>query len=135
MTGIRIRNQQVIGSSPIAGSKMLRKVRRVRVARSCGVDAGRAVWEERVTLDEALAATSRAIDKVLEQRWDALAFQLIADGVQPDDGEDEPPPSEGPWQRLTFNQVLQRQRALDLEWRDATLAQLRINWAKISASN
>jgi hypothetical protein len=74
-----------------------------------------------MTLDDATAE----IDKMLEARWDALALRMIADGMDPDEVCDEPSPADGPWSRVSFNWILQRQKELDLQWRDEVLAKVR----------
>ncbi len=91
-----------------------------------------------MTIDDGLAKVAAHIDKYLEQRWDAMALQMIAGGADPADRGDisaGPPPGElSPglsWHRLTFDEVLQRQKDLDLQWRDETLAAVRaelIDW-------
>ncbi len=91
-----------------------------------------------MTIDDGLAKVAAQLDEVLAQRWHDLALQLIADGADPNDRGDldaGPPPGElspgESWHRVTFDEVLQRQRDLDLQWRDETLARLRgelIDW-------
>jgi hypothetical protein len=84
------------------------------------------------TLDEAVVLAAGTIDAVLKTRWDDFALRLIATGCNPDNtnDEDDPPPTVGPWQRLTFEEALQYQKAVDLRWRADTLAKLRIDLAK-----
>jgi hypothetical protein len=49
---------------------------------------------------------------------------MIADGADPE-AVAEPPDTEGAWQRVSVDWVLQRQKAIDRQWRAETLAQLR----------
>jgi hypothetical protein len=85
-----------------------------------------------VTLDEALARAGEQLDAMLEERRDRRALKMIADGANPNDcGElDADPPPEGlpeglTWERTTFDAVLAEQRAIDVLWREATIADLR----------
>ena len=85
-----------------------------------------------MTIDDGLAKATAQLDELLAQRWDALALKMISDGANPNDGGDlgsGPPPGGLPpgcvWRRLTFAESLQRQKDLDLQWRDETLARVR----------
>lgn len=85
-----------------------------------------------MTVDDGLARVAKALDEVLAQRWDALALKMIGAGINPADRGTlgvSPPRSEGPppglsWQRLTFDEALQRQKDVDLEWRAELIAWL-----------
>jgi len=91
-----------------------------------------------MTIDDAIARAAAKIDEVLAQRWDALALKMIGDGANPNDRGDlgSGPPTGGlppglSWHRLTFDEVLQRQKVEDLQWRAETLARVRaelIDW-------
>ena len=61
-----------------------------------------------MTLNAAMAKASAEIDRLLEQRWDALWHQLLADGIDPDSS----------W-------ILEEQQKLDRQWRAETLAEIR----------
>jgi hypothetical protein len=83
-----------------------------------------------MTLDDAMGIAERAIDARLTAALDALAWQLIAAGINPNDrgsyGAPAPPSEHGvTWARLTFDDVIARQREHDRAWRAATLAELR----------
>jgi hypothetical protein len=65
------------------------------------------------------------LEQILEQRRDALALRLIADGLDPDEECREPSPDDGPWSLVSFKWVLRRQQECDREWGDQTLADLR----------
>ena len=78
-----------------------------------------------MTLDELVAAAADKIDAVLQQRWDDLAMHMIATGCNPNDPPN-PPDDSGPWRRVTFDEVVQHQKALDCQWWWQMLAQLRM---------
>ena len=86
-----------------------------------------------MTLDDALREAERDIDQALVAAWDALAWSLIEAGVNPTDRGDcgaPPPPSDGlpagaQWSRISFEDVMARQREHDLHWRAVILAELR----------
>jgi hypothetical protein len=62
-----------------------------------------------------LLAVSRLFD---------IALQMIADGADPN-GPGAPPDPDASWQRVSFDEVLQRQRAIDAQWKVEALAQIR----------
>ncbi|HXG57000.1 MAG TPA: hypothetical protein VNJ03_16600 [Vicinamibacterales bacterium] len=85
-----------------------------------------------MTLNDGLAKVAAQLDAVLAQRWHDLALEMITAGANPNDRGDlgsGPPPGGLPpglvWRRLTFDEVLQRQKDLDLAWRAETLARVR----------
>jgi len=80
-----------------------------------------------MTIDDAMGIAERAIDAKLAAALDALALQLIAWGVNPNDRGacGASAPGSGPWIRLSFDDVIARQREHDRAWRAATLAELR----------
>lgn len=83
-----------------------------------------------MTLDDAMRIAEHRIDAALAASWDALAWRLIAEGVNPNDrgscGASAPPSGDGvTWARMTFDDVMARQREHDRAWRAATLAALR----------
>ena len=77
-----------------------------------------------MTIDQALAKVSAQIDAILEQRLFDMALQMIADGADPNAPGAPPDPDAG-WQRVSFDEVLQRQRANDAQWKVEALAQIR----------
>ncbi len=91
-----------------------------------------------MTIDDGLAKVAAQLDEWLTQRWDALALTMISGGADPADRGDlgaGPPPGGLPpglsWHRLTFDEVLQRQKEADLQWRAETLAAVRaelVDW-------
>ncbi|HXG54022.1 MAG TPA: hypothetical protein VNJ03_01465 [Vicinamibacterales bacterium] len=92
-----------------------------------------------MTIDAGLAKVAAKIDEMLAQRWDAAALSMISAGANPNDrgdlGAGPPPGGLAPglvWRRLTFDEVLQRQKDADLAWRAETLARVRAeltDWA------
>ena len=82
-----------------------------------------------MTIDQAIDKASAAIDALLQQRLDAMALQMIGDGVDPT----KPPANEdsdGDWQRVTFGEILQLQGARDAAWKREALAQI---WQWVAA--
>jgi len=55
---------------------------------------------------------------------------MIEGGVDPNDNEIDHGPDDGAWTRIGFDAVLEQQKAIDLAWRDATLANLRVQMAE-----
>jgi len=77
-----------------------------------------------MTIDQALAKVSAQIDAILEQRLFDMALQMIADGADPH-APGAPPDPDASWQRVSVDDVLQRQRAIDAQWKVEALAQIR----------
>jgi hypothetical protein len=82
-----------------------------------------------ITLEEAMVDAAAQLDRLLEERWDAIALDMIAAGADPtDDGTHETDSSPGgDWERISFANALDRQKALDRQWRDALLERLRVS--------
>jgi len=77
-----------------------------------------------MTIDQALAKVSAQIDAILEQRLFDMALQMIADGADPH-APGAPPDPDASWQRVSVDDVLQRQRAIDAAWKVEAIAQIR----------
>ena len=79
-----------------------------------------------MTIDQAIAKLEGEIAALLEDRLDALALRMLGDGVDPTKlpaNED----SDGDWHQVSFDEILERQRAIDAAWTTKALAQIR-NW-------
>ena len=70
-----------------------------------------------MTLAQAVAKLSAEIDVLLQQRLDAMALQMIGDGVDPTATPPATEDADGDWQRITFDGILQRQREIDAAWK------------------
>jgi hypothetical protein len=82
-----------------------------------------------MTLDEAMARVARELDIIIESRLQALEARIRADcaatGPEDEDALDRPPDLDSPWQRITVEEIIVRERAhLDL-WRGEALAEVR----------
>ena len=77
-----------------------------------------------MTIDQTIAKLEGEIDALLQERLDDLACQMIANGADPT----KPPANEdsdGDWQRVSFDEILERQRAIDAAWKTKALAEIR----------
>jgi hypothetical protein len=77
-----------------------------------------------MTIDQVLENASAQIDAILRQRLDDMACQMIANGADPT----KPPATEdadGDWQRVSFDEILERQRAIDAKWKTEVLVLIR----------
>jgi len=77
-----------------------------------------------VTLDDAVAKVSAEIDALLQERLDDMACRMIANGADPT-RPPAPPDPDTDWQPVSFDEVLERQRAIDAEWKGGALVQIR----------
>jgi len=63
-----------------------------------------------IPLADLLASADTVLEEALRERWDELAWQLIADGVDPTDG--------------LVDDILAQQHALDRAWKAGVLQSL-----------
>lgn len=82
-----------------------------------------------MTLEEAMDVAARGLDEVIERQLVELEARLRVDvaatGPEDEDALDRPPDPESPWQRMTVEEVIERERARLHAWRRETLAALR----------
>ena len=77
-----------------------------------------------MTLDDAVAKASAEIDVLLQERLDDMACRMIANGADPT-RPPAPPDPDADWHPINFDEILQRQRAIDAAWKVGALAQIR----------
>jgi len=77
-----------------------------------------------MTIDQAVAKLDAEIAVLLERRLDDMAGLMIANGADPTKPP-APPDPDTDWQPVSFDEVLERQRAIDAEWKTEALAQIR----------
>ena len=77
-----------------------------------------------MTIDQTIAKLEGEIDALLQERLDDMACQMIANGADPTKlpaTED----ADSDWQQVSFDEILERQRAINAAWKTKALAEIR----------
>jgi hypothetical protein len=82
-----------------------------------------------MTFDETMQLAGRKLDVIIEDRMVALEARIRADiaatGPEDEEALDRPPDPDSPWQRITVEEVMMRERDQCAVWKVGVLAMIR----------